>query len=519
MKTKELDKVLVVDFGSQTTKLIIRRIREIGFECEVIAYDELSNCIQNVKPKALILSGGPASSFKIKSPKIDIRILKMGIPVLGICYGMQLICHTLGGRVQSTNKREFGKAIIKVLSNDLLLKGINNTKKSSQVWMSHGDEVTILPSGFKKLATTSKNNIAAVGNINKKIYGLQFHPEVAHTLEGKLIFKNFLIEICKLKNNWKIESFLERKLQEIKNQVQHERVICGLSGGVDSSVVAAILSKAIGKNLICIFVNHGLLRKNEEKEVVANFKKYLKSNLVYVNASHIFFRKLKSIKDPEKKRKIIGIEFIKVFEKEAKKIKNAKFLAQGTLYPDVIESKKIKGTSVKAIKSHHNVGGLPKKLKLKLLEPLRELFKDEVRELGRKLGLPKNIIDRHPFPGPGLAIRIPGEITNKRVRILKEADNIYIDELVKHRLYTKIWQAFCVLLPVKSVGVMGDSRSYEYTISVRAITSTDGMTADVYYFKESFLKNLSGRIIGEVKGVNRVLFDVTSKPPATIEWE
>ena len=519
MKTNNLAKVLVVDFGSQTTQLIIRRVRETGVYCEMVSYSLLSSYLKKNRPDALILSGGPASSFKKKSPKIDIKILNLGIPILGICYGMQIICQTLGGKVKNTNRREFGKAEIKVLKKNSLLEGVGKIKKSSQVWMSHGDEVVDLPVDFVKLATTKDNNIASIGNLKRKIYGLQFHPEVIHTIDGKLIIKNFLMRICKLKKSWKIENFLESQILKIKAIVKEDKVICGLSGGVDSSVVAALLSKAIGNNLICIFVNHGFLRKDEEKEVISNFKKYMNSKLVYVNARSIFFSKLKNIIDPEKKRKIIGREFVRIFEIEAKKIKKAKFLAQGTLYPDVIESKKIEGSNTKAIKSHHNVGGLPKRLNLKLIEPLRELFKDEVRQLGKELGLPQNIIRRHPFPGPGLSIRMPGKITTKKVNILKQADKIYIEELIKNKLYNKIWQAFCVLLSVKSVGVMGDSRSYEYTISVRAITSTDGMTADIYYFKENFLKNLSGKIIGEVKGVNRVLFDITSKPPATIEWE
>jgi len=520
MKNKNLNKVVVVDFGSQTTQLIIRRIREIGVYCEIISYNNLYSYIRKNRPQAIILSGGPASSFEKKSPKLNKQVLKMNIPILGICYGMQIICQTLGGKVQSTNRREFGKAEIKILKKNLLFNRIVFSKNNaSQVWMSHGDEVVDLPKGFDTLAKTKANNIASIGNIKKNIYGLQFHPEVIHTISGKIIIENFLVKICKIKPDWKIENFLNKQIIEIRKKVGKERVICGLSGGVDSSVVAALLSKSIGKSLICIFVNHGFLRKEEEKEVINNFKKYMNSKLVYVNASKTFYLKLKHITDPERKRKIIGKEFIKIFEKEAKKIKNAKFLAQGTLYPDVIESKKIEGNNSKAIKSHHNVGGLPKRLNLTLIEPLRELFKDEVRELGKELGLPSNIIQRHPFPGPGLSIRIPGEITNKKVNILKEADKIYMDELKKCNLYNKIWQAFCVLLPVKSVGVMGDSRSYEYTVSIRAITSTDGMTADIYYFREEFLKKLSGRIIGEVKGVNRVLFDITSKPPATIEWE
>ena len=520
MTTKSLNKVLVVDFGSQTTQLIVRRVREIGIYCEIVSYKDLYLNIKKNKPEAIILSGGPASSFEKKSPKLEQNVLQMNIPILGICYGMQIICQTLGGRVQNSTKREFGKAEIKILEKNLLFKGIDFSKNSkSQVWMSHGDEVVKLPKGFLKLAKTKDNNMAAIGNFKKNIYGLQFHPEVIHTIAGKNIIENFLLKISGIKANWRIENFLSGKIIEIKNKVGKEKVICGLSGGVDSSVVAALLSKAIGKNLICIFVNHGFLRKEEEKEVIINFKQYMKSKLVYVNASKVFYSKLKNIIDPEKKRKIIGKEFIKVFEKEAKKIKNAKFLAQGTLYPDVIESKKIEGSNSKAIKSHHNVGGLPKRLNLSLIEPLRDLFKDEVRKVGKELGLPKSIIQRHPFPGPGLAIRIPGNITKKKIQILQKADKIYIDELINNNLYNKIWQAFCVLLPVKSVGVMGDSRSYELTISVRAITSNDGMTADIFYFKEEFLKKLSGRIIGEVKGVNRVLYDITSKPPATIEWE
>ena len=518
-KINSLGKVLVVDFGSQTTQLIVRRVREVGIFCEMISYKNLSQYVKKYKPLAFILSGGPASSFEKKSPKIDTNILNLGIPILGICYGMQIICHTLGGKVTNTKKREFGKAEIKLIKNSLIFNGIIREKKSSQVWMSHGDEVTKIPKGFTKLATTQGNNIAAIGNIKKKIYGLQFHPEVFHTIKGKAIIKNFLINIAKLKENWRIDNFLENQINKFKNTLKDGKVICGLSGGIDSSVVAALLSKAIGKNLICIFVNHGFLRKNEEKEVIKNFRKYMNSKLVYVNAKSVFLKKLTNITDPEKKRKIIGKEFIKIFEREARKIKNVKYLAQGTLYPDVIESKKIDGSNSKAIKSHHNVGGLPKRLNLKLVEPLKELFKDEVRNLGKELGLPKTIIERHPFPGPGLSIRIPGKITVYKINILKKVDKIYIEELISQNLYNKIWQAFCVLLPVKSVGVMGDSRSYEYTVSLRAITSTDGMTADIYYFKESFLKNLSGRIIGEVKGVNRVLYDITSKPPATIEWE
>jgi len=517
-KNKRNVPVLVIDFGSQTTQLILRRIREIGVYCEVVSHDNIIDRIKEFRPKAIIFSGGPSSAFGKFSPKVDKKVFQSNIPILGICYGMQIICEQLNGKVKKTNKREFGKAYIKVLKKCLLFKGNLKTLSKSQVWMSHGDEVVNIPSGFEIIAK-SENNIAAIANTKKNIYGLQFHPEVNHTLKGKEFIRNFILNISKIKQEWKINNFLAEQINIVKSKVGNNKVICGLSGGVDSSVVAALINKAIQDQLICIFVDHGLLRKDEEKEVMQNFKKYTNAKIIYVNARKLFLKKLKGIKDPEKKRKIIGREFIKVFEIEAKKIKNAKFLAQGTLYPDVIESKKIEGSKQKIIKSHHNVGGLPKKLNLKLIEPLRELFKDEVRSLGKELNLPKDIIGRHPFPGPGLAIRIPGEITSKKINILKNADHIYINELRKYNLYNKIWQAFCVLLPIKSVGVMGDSRSYEFTISLRAITSKDGMTAEAFYFKENFIKSLAGKIVGQVKGVNRVLYDVTSKPPATIEWE
>ncbi len=431
---------------------------------------------------------------------------------------MQLICQLMGSKIKKGRIREFGKAKIQILKKNIIFDGFNN-KKDYQVWMSHGDEVKDLSNKLEIIATSGGGNVSAVAAKNKKFFGLQFHPEVVHTKIGKKLLKNFIFKIAKIKADWKMEDFLNKQISILKNEIGNQKVICGLSGGVDSSVTAALLSKAIGKKLICIFVDHGLLRKNENLEVIRNFKNYANTKLIHINARKIFLNKLKGITDPEKKRKIIGKEFVKVFEREARKISEAKYLAQGTLYPDVIESKKIKGTKLKAIKSHHNVGGLPKKLNLKLLEPLRDLFKDEVRKIGIKLKLPKAIIDRHPFPGPGLAIRIPGEITKKKIDILKKADYIYIQELKRNNLYNQIWQAFCVLLPVKSVGVMGDSRSYEYTISIRAIKSIDGMTADIFLFKGNFLKNLSGRIVGEVEGVNRVLLDITSKPPATIEWE
>ncbi|MAJ24441.1 MAG: glutamine-hydrolyzing GMP synthase [Rickettsiales bacterium] len=511
--------VIVVDFGSQTTQLILRRIRECGVYCEVVSHKNLIEKIELYQPKAIIFSGGPSSVFSKFSPKVDQKVFKKNIPILGICYGMQVICEQLNGKVNKTSKREFGKAYIKALKLNPLFKGMIKKGKKSQVWMSHGDEVISVPKGFDIIATSNDDNITAIANIKKNIYGLQFHPEVIHTLKGKQLIENFIIKISKIKPRWRINTFLKDQIYRINKVVGNNEVICGLSGGVDSSVVAALINKSIGNKLTCIFVNHGLLREGEEKEVLRDFKKYTNAKIVYVNAKNEFLKKLRGISNPEIKRKIIGKEFIRVFEKEAKKIKKAKFLAQGTLYPDVIESKHIEGSKLKVIKSHHNVGGLPKKLNLKLLEPLRELFKDEVRVLGKELKLPKHIIERHPFPGPGLAIRIPGEITSKKINILKKADLIYINALKNNNLYDKIWQAFCVLLPIKSVGVMGDSRSYELTISLRAITSKDGMTAEVYYFEENFLKKLASDIIGQVRGVNRVLYDITSKPPATIEWE
>ena len=511
--------VLVVDFGSQTTQLILRRVRELGVYCEVVSHKDIFKCIKECSPKAIILSGGPASAFKKNAPKVNKKVYELNIPILGICYGMQLICEQHNGEVRETNIREFGKANIRVLKNDPIFNKVLKIGQKSQVWMSHGDQVNKIPNGFNVIANTESIKVAAISNKKKNIYGLQFHPEVVQSIKGTNLIKNFLIQVSKIKPLWKIEDFLEKQVSIIKNLVGEDEVICGLSGGVDSSVVAALINKAIGKKLTCIFVNNGLLRKDEEKEVLRDFKRYTNAKIVYINAKKYFLDKLKGEEDPEKKRKIIGKAFIKVFEREAKKIKNAKYLAQGTLYPDVIESKSIEGSKSKIIKSHHNVGGLPKKLNLKLIEPLRELFKDEVRSLGASLLLPKNIINRHPFPGPGLAIRIPGIITEKKINILKNADAIFIEELKRNKLYEKIWQAFCVLLPIKSVGVMGDSRSYELTISIRAITSKDGMTAEIFCFNESFLKKISGRIVGEVKGVNRVLYDITSKPPATIEWE
>lgn len=509
--------ILIIDFGSQVTQLIARRIREIGVFCEIknpdISYEEVAK----INPKGIILSGGPSSVYDKNAPKIDRKIFDLDSAFLGICYGQQLICKSFNAKVAKTSKREYGKANIKIVAESALFKSI--ATKTSQVWMSHGDRVESIPAGFKVIAKTDHAPFAAIENKAKKIYGVQFHPEVSHSLDGKLMIKNFVIDIAKCKADWTMKNFKQEKIAEIKKIVGDKKVICGLSGGVDSSVAATLINQAIGKQLTCIFVDHGLLRKNEAKQVKEVFAKHSRLNLVYVDASKLFLAKLKSVNDPEKKRKIIGKTFISVFNQEAAKIKGAKFLAQGTLYPDVIESLHPNSGTSQTIKSHHNVGGLPKKMKLELLEPIRSLFKDEVRKLGHELGLPGHIINRHPFPGPGLAIRIIGTIDKARIKLLQEADAIFIDEIKKADLYQEIWQAFAVLLPIKTVGVMGDNRTYEYTLALRAVTSVDGMTADTYQFQSGFLAKVASRIIGEVKGINRVVYDYTSKPPATIEWE
>lgn len=509
--------ILIIDFGSQVTQLIARRIRELNVYSEIknagITLDE----IKKLNPQGIILSGGPSSVNEKNAPSIDKKIFDLKIPVLGICYGQQLICKILGGKVKSAKTREFGKAVIEITNNSTLFKGFKGS--DSQVWMSHGDRVESIPANFKIIAKTDHAPFAAIMDEKNKIYGVQFHPEVAHSLEGDQLIRNFVINIAGSKPNWNMGNFKEQQIAEIRKVVGSKKVICGLSGGVDSSVVAALIHKAIGKQLTCIFVDHGLLRKDEGKQVKKIFKDHFKINLIYVDASKIFLSRLKNVTDPEKKRKIIGKTFIEIFDVEAKKIKDAEFLAQGTLYPDVIESMHPNSGSSHTIKSHHNVGGLPKKMKLKLLEPLRTLFKDEVRILGKELGLPDLIISRHPFPGPGLAIRIPGNITPEKIKILQEADFIYLDEIKKFGLYDQIWQAFCVLLPVKTVGVMGDGRTYEYVAGMRAVTSVDGMTADIFQFSYDFLTKVTNRIIGEVRGINRVVYDCTSKPPGTIEWE
>ena len=511
--------IYIVDFGSQVTQLIARRVRESGIYCEIVSSKSLLSLVKKNNTLGIIFSGGPASVHKSNTPSIDKKIYKLGIPILGICYGMQLMIHQLGGKVQMSGKREFGKTAIKSNYKSLLLKGFNKGKKSCDVWMSHGDKVITMPQGFKSIASSGNTKFAAVENEKYNFYGLQFHPEVVHTPNGHRIIQNFIFKVCKCKRNWSMKNHLRVQKKIIKRSVGRDHVICGLSGGVDSTVTAAIISKAIGKQLTCIYVDTGLMRLNETQEVTLLFKKHFKSKLIVKDAKKEFISALKNVSDPEKKRKIIGNLFIKIFDRESKKIKKVKYLAQGTIYPDVIESQSFHGGPSSVIKSHHNVGGLPKNMKLKLIEPLRELFKDEVRQLGLEMKLPKKFIQRHPFPGPGLGIRIIGEINTDRINILQKADNIYIEEIRNAGLYDKIWQAFAVLMPVKTVGVMGDHRSYEQVCGLRAVTSVDGMTADFYPFSGDFLSRVSTRIINEVKGINRVVYDTTSKPPGTIEWE
>ena len=518
--SNNLRKILIIDFGSQFTQLIARRIREFGVFSEIVSHKKINNSdIIKKNIAGIILSGGPLNVYENNKFKFDKKILKLGVPILGICFGHQILSKLLGGKVKKSKHREFGLATINKVSNSILTKNFFNKNNTSNVWMSHADQVSKMPKNFKVIASTKNSKLTIIENIKDNFYGVQFHPEVTHTSKGKTLIRNFLFLICKIKKNWSSKDQKLKLIKEIKDQVGDNKVICGLSGGVDSSVVAQLLSKAIGKNLTCIFVNNGLLRKNEETQVVDTFKNKLKMNLLYVNAEKEFIKKLTNVSDPEKKRKIIGNLFIKIFERYAKKIKNVKFLAQGTLYPDLIESKSVTGSQTSKIKSHHNVGGLPKRMRLRLVEPLKFLFKDEVRKLGLELNLSNDIISRHPFPGPGLAIRMPGIITNEKIKILKEADFYFIKALRDHGLYDKIWQAYAALLPVKTVGVMGDNRTYEHICLLRAITSEDGMTADFFNFPKGFMQSISNQIINNIRGINRVVYDVTSKPPSTIELE
>ncbi len=517
---KNHERVLIVDFGSQVTQLIARRLREMGVYCEIHPYNRTDGAfIKAFDPKAIILSGSPASVHWENSPRADKQVFEQGVPILGICYGEQTICAQLGGKVEPSEHREFGRADIEIVSDSPLFAGFGPVGTMERVWMSHGDKVDAIPVGFRAIAKTPNAPFAAIENAERRIWAIQFHAEVAHTPRGAMLLRNFVQGIAGLKGDWTMAALRAEQVAKIRAQVGAGKVICGLSGGVDSSVAAVLIHEAIGDQLTCVFVDTGLMRANEADEVVSLFRGHYNIPLVHVDAKVEFLGGLKGVYDPEAKRKFIGKTFIDIFEREAKKVGGAGFLAQGTLYPDVIESVSFDGGPSVTIKSHHNVGGLPERMNLKLVEPLRELFKDEVRALGRELGLPSAFVGRQPFPGPGLAIRIPGEVTADRVAVLQKADAIYLEEIRKAGLYDTIWQAFAVLLPVRSVGVMGDERTYDNVLALRAVTSTDGMTADYFPFDHDFLGRCATRIINEVRGVNRVVYDVTSKPPGTIEWE
>jgi len=513
------DKILIIDFGSQVTQLIARRVRESGIYSEVIPFQNAAKAFAEMKPRGVILSGGPRSVLDEGGPRAPQEIFDSGVPILGICYGVQTMCEQLGGEIEGAKGREFGRAEIEIVADCPIFDGIWQKGSSDHVWMSHGDKIKRIPEGFRTVGVSENAPFAAIANEQRNYYGLLFHPEVVHTPRGAELLRNFTHRIVGCSPDWTMAAFRQEAIARIRAQVGDARVICGLSGGVDSSVAAVLIHEAIGPQLTCIFVDHGLLRLNEAEEVVDMFTNHYNIPLVHVDAEEMFISALEGEADPEKKRKIIGGLFIDVFETEAKKLGGADFLAQGTLYPDVIESVSFAGGPSVTIKSHHNVGGLPERMNMSLVEPLRELFKDEVRVLGRELNLPDRFIARHPFPGPGLAIRIPGGISREKLKILREADAVYLDEIRKSGLYDEIWQAFAVLLPVQSVGVMGDGRTYEYVCALRAVTSTDGMTADFYPFPMDFLGRAATRIINEVQGINRVVYDITSKPPGTIEWE
>ena len=514
------DSILIIDFGSQVTQLIARRLREAGVYTEILPCTATTKKISSARARGIILSGGPASVAMVDTPRAPQIIFDLAVPVLGICYGQQTMCQQLGGRVEPGTSREFGRANLQILEPSALFEGVwDDATRQCTVWMSHGDHVAALPDGFRVVAKSAGAPFAAVADEARHYYGVQFHPEVVHTERGERLLSNFALGICGCSGSWSMKAYRQRAIAAIRAQVGDGRLVCGLSGGVDSSVAAVLIHEAIGEQLTCVFVDNGLLRAGEAEEVLRLFGGHYNIPLIHRDAAELFLSRLNGVDDPEQKRKIIGNSFIEVFDAEAARIDGARFLAQGTLYPDVIESISAAGGDAITIKSHHNVGGLPDNMKLELVEPLRELFKDEVRALGRELGLPEILVSRHPFPGPGLAIRIPGAVTRDKLDILRGADAVYLDEIRKAGLYDEIWQAFAVLLPVRTVGVMGDARSYDYACALRAVISSDGMTADSYPFTHEFLSRTATRIVNEVKGVNRVTYDVTSKPPGTIEWE